>query len=836
VTFAISALDLDRARARGRSLLEGPPAPQKEIVRVAQDLMRGREWVEAAKLWILARSVRTLDRDAHVDTLSIAQHAQCISKERRAFSLDVAFAQAVAILEAGGLRETVDQETLGIAGGIYKRYWDAFRQPEHLQQSFEYYNRGWRAQGIADNGYTGINAAYVADVMAYLEETVAKRAGAESESADRNHRAAQEYRHAIVAHAKELDDIVSEKIRRGRWAEPADHPWWILATLAEAHLGLARDDSQSYAPAREYLSRALALPDLPDWMVETTARQLGAMARMHALTAPVSGGADSRTWQVLDALTRRVPGLRTELGGRVGLALSGGGFRASLFHIGVLACLAELDLLRHVEVLSCVSGGSILGAAYYLSLRDLLQAKRDDEITAEDYVAIVRGLEKDFLQAIQKNNFRMRMIEHPAANLAMLKNRASRTEALGLALGREIYGSAETYMDEVKIQPKDGEPGFEPTDHNWRRKNKVPLLVLNATNQADGHAWQFTPYQMGEPQTSPVDSNPRMAPRPYDPENRVHLWRAVSASACVPALFEPIRVPFGGEPVDLLDGGVHDNQGASALLSQDCTLLLVSDASGQLANDSHAGTSFAEVGLRADEIVQERLRIALYEALEARRRGSLLRGMLFLHLRLGLDGSDAKTTPYGVPEAVQRRLAAIRTDLDVFHDAEAMSLMVSGYRMARDQLPKQLPDVPMPAPAEAAFEFRKLEPKVTTHPSSRLIDLLDVSSQRMFKAWRAVPALNRVGMVLKGCAAVGAAALMYELLLSPAVIRVSSVSWSILGALVGWIAARRLKARVPGWRKELAFVAIALGGAVVAWLHAKWLDPAYLRAGRREAI
>ncbi len=43
---------------------------------------------------------------------------------------------------------------------------------------------------------------------------------------------------------------------------------------------------------------------------------------------------------------------------KTGLALSGGGLRASLFHIGVLGRLAELDLLRHVDVISTVSGGS----------------------------------------------------------------------------------------------------------------------------------------------------------------------------------------------------------------------------------------------------------------------------------------------------------------------------------------------------------------------------------------------------------------------------------------------------------------------------------------------
>src|SRR3970040_624926 len=62
---------------------------------------------------------------------------------------------------------------------------------------------------------------------------------------------------------------------------------------------------------------------------------------------------------------------------KVGLALSGGGFRASLFHIGVLAQLADLGMLRRVEVISTVSGGSIIGALHYLYLRALLESKSD---------------------------------------------------------------------------------------------------------------------------------------------------------------------------------------------------------------------------------------------------------------------------------------------------------------------------------------------------------------------------------------------------------------------------------------------------------------------------
>src|SRR5271169_6579428 len=49
----------------------------------------------------------------------------------------------------------------------------------------------------------------------------------------------------------------------------------------------------------------------------------------------------------------------------VGLALSGGGFRAMLFHAGALIRLNELGILSRVARISSVSGGSI--AAGYLA-------------------------------------------------------------------------------------------------------------------------------------------------------------------------------------------------------------------------------------------------------------------------------------------------------------------------------------------------------------------------------------------------------------------------------------------------------------------------------------
>ena len=47
---------------------------------------------------------------------------------------------------------------------------------------------------------------------------------------------------------------------------------------------------------------------------------------------------------------------------RIGLALSGGGFRATLYHLGLIRFLRDSDLLARVSHITSVSGGSVLAA------------------------------------------------------------------------------------------------------------------------------------------------------------------------------------------------------------------------------------------------------------------------------------------------------------------------------------------------------------------------------------------------------------------------------------------------------------------------------------------
>src|SRR5262249_1153295 len=124
-------------------------------------------------------------------------------------------------------------------------------------------------------------------------------------------------------------------------------------------------------------------------------------------------------------------------------------------------------------------------------------------------------------------------------------------------------------------------------------------------------------------------------------------------------------------------------------------------ASGQMDAQDDPSTGLLGVPLRANSILQARVREAQFRELEARRRAGLVRGLAFMHLKKGLEsdsvdwiGRQGPTvtefrtplTAYGVQKHVQRRLAAIRTDLDSFSDTEAYALMLDGYRMLDREL------------------------------------------------------------------------------------------------------------------------------------------------------
>ena len=216
----------------------------------------------------------------------------------------------------------------------------------------------------------------------------------------------------------------------------------------------------------------------------------------------------------------------------------------------------------------------------------------------------------------------------------------------------------------------------------------------------------------------------------------------------MPLVFEPLRLRtyYEGIDVSLTDGGVYDNQGTQALLASDCNVLLVSDASGQLMLEPRSPTGPAaavSTGKRSMDTLMERVRLANFADLEARRRSGLLCGLMFLHMKAGLDADVirlpfssesyelemSKLTPSGVRRDLQQALAELRTDLDAFTEIEASALMACGYRMATKGVDGSLPELAKrwrPAPYEN-WPFMAILAELTAADlaTSRLNELLN---------------------------------------------------------------------------------------------------------------
>lgn len=870
-----------------REILRGKYRKPAELLLLAKRLKESRQFGYARRLLARARRDPAVN-DAGAPKLEIYQQSALCTYRDPDLPLDSRLDRALEILrEVEDISTTRTPETLGLVGSIYKRKWEVDNQKPQLERALFYYLRGYEESRVtdqrADEGYNGINAAFILDLLARQEADEVVKAGAEAAAVSGGEDKRIERRRA---QAREIREDLAEKIARmvetaplGGWRGR----WWNYATVAEAHFGLGTADPAGYERAVAWLRRGLEEAGKPEeWMFEALGRQLATLARAQAPSgARPEEFEGSHAWRSLAGFFGEAP-VRSAFYGKLGLGLSGGGFRASLYHIGVLAKLAELDVLRRVEVLSCVSGGSVIGAHYYLEVRKLLQKKTDAEITRQDYIDLVARVARDFLAGVQRN-VRMRVLAEPLTNLRMIFSSSySRTMRAGELFESEIFsrvkdegGHKPRYIKDLYVRPK-GEPDdFRPKYHNWRRDAKAPILVLNAATLNTGHTWHFTASYMGEPPAgidSAIDGNDRFRRMYYDeaPESHRHvrLGHAVAASACVPGLFEPISLEglYPERVVRLVDGGTCDNQGVGALLEQDCNVILISDGSGQMESLSDPKRGPLGVALRSTSIIQARVRQAQYQDLSSRKRSQLLRGFMFVHLKEDLDvdpidwvecpdpydADDDEARPasrrgpltrYGIAKEMQQLLSSVRTDLDSFSDLEAYTLMTSAYRMTEHAFADgKCVEGFDPNVEPFGWEFLSVEGgmKGVGKSYQYVKRLLGVSNTLAFKIWKLRKGLQVAAVllaVLTFALGVWAAIEFYDSVLIQAV-TVGAIAMFVLTfaltALGTALVGKKLM-KVIRLRETLIRAAVGLGvgifGWVVAALHLLIFDPMFLREG-----
>ena len=195
---------------------------------------------------------------------------------------------------------------------------------------------------------------------------------------------------------------------------------------------------------------------------------------------------------------------------QLGLALSGGGFRATLYHLGVVRYLKDSGQLQHVTNIASVSGGSILAAHLVLNWNRYCG---DDEQFSEAAAEIVRFVKFD----VRNRIVRRLPLQLPLRILAKLGRRRVRNLTPNAIL--ESYYREYLYGDRCL---------YELPEH--------PRLHILATNVSNGGLSVFNRDGVFIQQRNTA-SGPAFQ---HIPGQLASLPRVIGASSAFPGFFPPV--------------------------------------------------------------------------------------------------------------------------------------------------------------------------------------------------------------------------------------------------------------------------------------------------------
>lgn len=305
------------------------------------------------------------------------------------------------------------------------------------------------------------------------------------------------------------------------------------------------------------------------------------------------------------------------------LALSGGGYRAMLFHVGALRRLNDAGLLSRLTLVSSVSGGSIAAAYLAYKWKSLL------------FNAEGRATNFDEEVELPIREFARTTIDVPSAIGGLLPFTTTANE-LSKSLDRVLFkrdAPNRTMLSEIA-------PGGSSVDGRRPR----PVFVLVATSLQTAEMWQFRALAMGGPQVGWTSSR------------GIPLADAVAASAGFPPVFASLRLdlsardpisdwhecseardnPFGIDhrnapgkviasnqlpefrrSVVLADGGIRDNLGIAVIEetnrvrllrskgSRSSTATFVSDGGASIEMDPTPAANWWSVLMRVTGIMSD---------------------------------------------------------------------------------------------------------------------------------------------------------------------------------------------------------------------------------------
>jgi NTE family protein len=344
------------------------------------------------------------------------------------------------------------------------------------------------------------------------------------------------------------------------------------------------------------------------------------------------------------------------------LALSGGGFRATLFHCGAFMRLNELGLLTKVTRISSVSGGSIASGMLAAAWARFTLKNR-----------LITNLKSEVITPLR--SFCKRSIDTMAVGWSALLPAKSVGDVLADAYDELFHG--------ITLQDLPDSPQF----------------IFNATNLQTGRLVRLQKARLADYTIGEIV-------RP-----KIRLAMAVAASSAFPPVLSPVEIDvdpkawrkrkgaiyFGNaayaRKLSLTDGGAYDNLGLETV--DDFNPVIVSDAGAPFGTEESASAFWPKQAMRALDIATDQSR-------------GLRKRLLFAECRAGgrvvaFSGIDSDPTQYPAEQIlhaspkVTAQLPRLRTRLNPFSDEEQGRLINWGWLMM-DVAIRSYVDTSAPAP------------------------------------------------------------------------------------------------------------------------------------------
>lgn len=280
---------------------------------------------------------------------------------------------------------------------------------------------------------------------------------------------------------------------------------------------------------------------------------------------------------------------------KIGLALSGGGYRAAAYHIGTLNTLYKLRILSDVDVISSVSGGAITTAYYALH-------------NNEEYTKI----SKDFAGKLKVGVLQYAILELIGGLLfCSILVLLFGWWVLAIELPLIILFQFRVFPFSWLIEKRYNKHFFQ-----GRLLSDLPSHPFIAINSTDVSTGQLFVFQSNNIYSYQYQDKKESI---FKPEN-FPIAKAVMASSCVPFIFSPITInsvyykdkyrEWKKKPL-LIDGGLYDNQGAHKLTEEQslykCDYVIVSDAGNTEINSNWVTNTFTLL-IKTSDILMRRIR------------------------------------------------------------------------------------------------------------------------------------------------------------------------------------------------------------------------------------